>query len=39
MGGWVRVFLRQGEPAGGVGKFLSQRLTDWIRKPAWTQAL
>ena len=32
MGGWVRVFLGRGEPAGEVARFLSHGLTDWMRK-------
>jgi hypothetical protein len=32
MGGWVRVFLGRGEPAGELAKFLSHGLTDWMRK-------
>lgn len=29
MGGWVRVFLGRGEPAGEVARFLSHGQTDW----------
>lgn len=31
MGGWVRVYLGRGEPAGELAKFLSHALTSWVR--------
>ena len=31
MGGWARVYLASGEPAGEVAKPLSQSLTEWMR--------
>ena len=31
MGGWTRVYLASGEPAGEVAKPLSQSLTEWMR--------
>lgn len=31
MGGWVRVFMGRGEPAGELARFLSHALTCWYR--------
>ena len=32
MGGWVRVFLKKGEPTGELAKFLSLSLAQWMRQ-------
>ncbi len=32
MGGWARVYLARGEPAGELAKPLSQSLTEWMQK-------
>lgn len=32
MGGWLRVYLGRGEPAGELAKFLSHTLTNWFRQ-------
>lgn len=31
MGGWVRVYLGRGEPAGETAGYLSDSLTHWFR--------
>jgi len=32
MGGWVRVYLGQGEPTGEIAHFLSHALNGWFRE-------
>jgi len=32
MGGWVRVYLGQGEPSGEIAPFLSHALNGWFRE-------
>jgi hypothetical protein len=32
MGGFVRVFMRRGKPAGELAIYLSHSLTEWMRK-------